>query len=264
MKELKKLVFKNYPITVELSKKQRTQKYIFSKTKLLKKFLAYNVKETENILNEFSYTLCDLNINIKPNNIIKNQYNWRREKIKGSWELILYENDKVVASNPRRAGKPKLKIINGQELHQLTMVSHVKSKIVNFLKEYFLTELKLQSLEQQISFKFPIFIEYVFFSKIMNSDLNNHSLFYEKTFTDIIQNKIILTKEDGKVFNELGILPDDSVRYLNGYSINFCQLDEVDECNNYLMITIYQDNNYNTFINRLKEEYIENNLIQLL
>lgn len=225
MKLIKTFLFPNYPIKIKLSEKQRTKYYLFGKTKLLKKFLKKEVIEIKQA-GEFIY-LNQFNRKLNKDEILNLHYQWI--PYKNEFRLV-DNNANLMISNSTKAGLPKYKIINGQELHQLTILPVIKNKIVDFLKDYFITNIQNQEIDKN-KIQYPIFIRYIFFLKELNSDINNHSLFYEKVFSDIIQNKMFISRGNS-VSNKVGFIENDSIEFNAGFSIIFEKLPE-----NYLLDT---------------------------
>lgn len=232
MKLVKTFLFPNYPTKIKLSEKQRTKYYLFGKTKLLKKFLKKNIKEVKQN-GEFSY-YNQFNRKLNKDEILNFHYQWI--PYKGDFRLV-DSNANLMISNSTKAGLPKYKVINGQELHQLTILPVIKNKIVDFLKEYFITNIKNQEINKD-KIKYPIFINYIFFLKELNSDINNHSLFYEKVFSDIIQNKMFISRGNS-VHNKVGFIENDSIEFNAGFSILFEKLPEEHILDTCLMIKIF-------------------------
>jgi len=232
MKLVKTFLFPNYPTKIKLSEKQRTKYYIFGKTKLLKKFLKKNIEEVKQN-GEFIY-YNQFNRKLNKDEILNLHYQWI--PYKGEYRLV-DNNANLMISNSTKAGLPKFKVINGQELHQLTILPQIKNKIVDFLKDYFITNIKNQEINKD-KIKYPIFIHYIFFLKELNSDINNHSLFYEKVFSDIIQNKMFISRGNS-VINKVGFIENDSIEFNAGFSILFEKLPKEHLLDTCLMIKIF-------------------------
>jgi len=102
-----------------------------------------------------------------------------------------------VVANPRTIGKPKYITINGQALYNARMSPHIRSKIVNAVKDSFTPYLSgvdpIIQLPVRISLKLHDTIRQA------NWDLDNQWL-YNKCFQDLIVKQ--------------GIIPDDDIKYI--------------------------------------------------
>jgi hypothetical protein len=150
-----------------------------------------------------------------------------------------------IVKNSNNVDKPKYHRINGQDLYSLNILPHIKNNIVKTIKEYY----------NSFNYKYKkensgVFIEYIFYCKELKSDLDNHSLFYHKTFLDSIQKYVFIGRGE-KELNSNYIIDNDKVDYVNGYSINFCKLNNKFSDNNYLLISIYSNDNQ-TKLEKLK------------
>ena len=110
---------------------------------------------------------------------------------------LIDSEGECVAANPRTIGKPKYITINGQALYNARMSPHIRSKIVNAVKDSFVPHIKdikpISNLPVRISLQFHDTIRQA------NWDLDNQWL-YNKCFQDLIVKH--------------GILPDDDIRYI--------------------------------------------------
>lgn len=94
----------------------------------------------------------------------------------------LYKEDKdgnKKIANPRTAGKPRTKKINGQSLW-VGMNHHLRAKIGKELKKYFYEIFRGTKYIK----KYPIGIELVFYGPLGEYDLDNLSILYRKTIQD--------------------------------------------------------------------------------
>ena len=178
------------------------------------------------------------------------------DKIPKKHEGLLFEkykNKKVlvdmwgvpVIKNSKSAGTPKFHRINGQDLYSLNILPNVKNNIVKHIKQYYNSFNYKYKVEDS-----KIFIEYIFYSKKLESDLDNHALFYHKVFLDSIQ-KYVFVGRGEKELNSNYIVNNDTVDYVTGYSINYCKLDEDSNRQNCILINIYNNDN------QLKLEYLD-------
>jgi len=110
--------------------------------------------------------------------------------------MIDSEGNHVVA-NPRTIGTAKYLTINGQQLYNARMSPHMRSKIVNAVKDSYLPYVKnVKPIK-----KLPVSISLDFYDTVRqaNWDLDNQWL-YGKCFQDLVV--------------KLGILPDDDIKYI--------------------------------------------------
>lgn len=110
---------------------------------------------------------------------------------------LLGLDNKPIIANPASVNKPRIKKINGQELYSGNMPPHLRSKIVNCIKEQF-NEIVRKC--NRIS-DFPIAIEAELHTipGAMNWDLDNQWI-YHKCFQDALVAE--------------GIIPDDNIFYI--------------------------------------------------
>lgn len=158
---------------------------------------------------------------------------------------VLYDlrTNKNVIKNIRTAGTPKFKRINGQNLHDLSLRDYDRSKIVHTIKNYFYEEMKGQIVN--IDKNKPVIIHMMFVTDSNSiGDIDNHALFYQKSFFDSIQTTKIIkdkkTKEIIKVPNSVGFIDDDSVKYISDFVVSFREINKNYKRNNCLIVKIYQ------------------------
>lgn len=139
------------------------------------------------------------------------RYAWRAFKVtvkgKSVVKFFLYDQalrERVIA-NSRVAGKPRYKVINGQELYNGKLAEHTRNKIMKAIKDSFKKELVKISPINPVSL--PIRLHCIVFdhfsdsiSKNMDWDLFNRFLLYGKAFEDCLV--------------DLKIIPDDNRRYV--------------------------------------------------
>ena len=110
---------------------------------------------------------------------------------------LINDKGECVVANPRTIGKPKYITINGQALYNARMSPHIRSKIVNAVKDSFYPHLNgtkpIKDLPVRISLKLYDTIRQA------NWDLDNQWL-YNKCFQDLLV--------------KTGIIPDDDIRYI--------------------------------------------------
>lgn len=122
---------------------------------------------------------------------------------------LIDNNGECVVANPRTIGKPKYVTINGQALYNARMSPHIRSKIVNAVKDSFVPHIQgiepIENLPVRISLKLYDTIRQA------NWDLDNQWL-YNKCFQDLIVKH--------------GILPDDDIKYITKAGApEFCPVD---------------------------------------
>lgn len=142
----------------------------------------------------------------------------------GKIYLCNAKKEKVI-KNPDSAGLPKYKIINGQDLHTLTLQDYERSKIITAIKEQMIPAVtKLEPITQ-----YPLLIEMELWDtfedmellstkgrvKDVDWDIDNRSLFYCKTFPDVLCGCPFTDKDTGKlVYKSKVIIKDDSRQFM--------------------------------------------------
>lgn len=121
---------------------------------------------------------------------------YANNKFDSKGRMIDSEGNHVVA-NPRTIGTAKYLTINGQQLYNARMSPHMRSKIVNAVKDSFLPY--IQSVKPIKDLPVSISLDFYDTIRQANWDLDNQWL-YGKCFQDLI------VKE--------GIIPDDDIRYI--------------------------------------------------
>ncbi len=180
--------------------------------------------------------------------------------------LINIDTKEKVVKNSKSAGTPRYKIINGQDLHTLTLADYERSKIIKAIKEQMIPEVnKLQPIT-----KFPIRIlcelHDTYFDQIhlltsgrvreeINWDIDNRGLFYCKTFPDVLcgspyvdnlreENGLTVIRNDKEVkvikYQNTRIIPDDNRRYITqAPTALFCPIENAEDRK--LVFKIYHD-----------------------
>lgn len=113
--------------------------------------------------------------------------------------LIDPEGNRVV-SNPRAAGTPSWKKINGQDIYNQNLHFRVRSKIIKEMKSFFNAHFKNEvplSVDD-----LPVYPQMEVHDVIGNGDWDSDNHFW-------VYNKVI---QDVAVFNK--VIPDDSIRYI--------------------------------------------------
>lgn len=120
--------------------------------------------------------------------------------------LAIDKNGSIMIANPQDAGKPRFKTINGQSIWNGSIQTYERSKLAEYLHNYFKLAL---SLKQATAF--PLipnhyyqieYISYMPFKLVKAQDALNHFYPYMKTFEDTC--------------TELQLWPDDSPNYVRG------------------------------------------------
>lgn len=110
---------------------------------------------------------------------------------------LIDDKGEYIVANPRTIGKPKYITINGQALYNARMSPHIRSKIVNAVKDSF--EPHLNGVEPIVDLPVRVSLKLYDTIRQANWDLDNQWL-YNKCFQDLIVKK--------------GIIPDDDIRYI--------------------------------------------------
>lgn len=127
-------------------------------------------------------------------------------------------------ANPQTAGKPRYWVVNFQDIWNQNLAKQDRAmkvdKLKNFLRPYIKTITKIE--------QFPIEISTILYDKECPVDISNRGAIYTKVIEDL------LVKE--------GIIPDDSIEYVNcSGRIKFIQED--DEKQKRMEIKIYNSDN---------------------
>lgn len=208
MKLIKQYEFKDYPMEVQISLTRRG-KYYFNDEKLPKKYIKY----IGNTL-DLEYKILTINKTKVRKEILVDMFT--REPI--------YKNERY-----RHTGRSIA--IRGQALHELTLLPHHRSIIVEHLKNYFISNMIKQGVVlEKIN---ELYLELIFNTDIRYlsakwnldlpdesvGDLDNHELFYKKVLFDCIQKKVYRKEDAAIINNPIGIIPCDNARYLNDYRV---------------------------------------------
>jgi hypothetical protein len=105
-----------------------------------------------------------------------------------------------VIKNPKVAGTPLLKKINGQDFYSGTVIPQVRAKIILEMKKFFFDHLiGIPPIEEHF---YPIEMEIEIHYVIKNDyfDIDNLGWVYTKVIQDVLK--------------ESGIIPDDDIRYI--------------------------------------------------
>jgi hypothetical protein len=159
----------------------------------------------------------------------QSQYIWKERKSGKKTETVLYDrlNKEFVVKNSKTVDTPRTLAINGQRLHDLTLLPAHRHKIITLLKNYFITLMVKQNKANSVTRQYlqalhksrvtPIGIVLEFFNSDVY-DLDNHELFYKKTLFDCFQNYITTSEE--KLDNPAGFIPDDNVKNINRFLVH--------------------------------------------
>jgi hypothetical protein len=134
----------------------------------------------------------------------------------------------IMTANPRTAGKPKYKKVNGNDIYNSVVSPHARAAMMRKLHEYFKPYLsKLEPLSDIE--RYPIGLELIF--KIVDQGKSNIDN----------DNKWIWRKAVQDTMTELGIIPDDNPYILNENSEKTLLLTEGQQQE--LIINIYGSSN---------------------
>lgn len=170
--------------------------------------------------------------------------NYLEEIVISKARRTLYKQNKSgekVISNPRTAGKPRVRKINGQMIW-VGMNHHLRSKIARELKRYFYEFFRGKELITD----YPIGISIDFYGKAGDFDLDNLCLLYRKTMNDALCGNVDFiaeVSEEGKTVYKPDwekyppIIKDDSVQYITENVSRFINTEEGDKK---MIITIYK------------------------
>jgi len=158
MKKILEINIPNYITQVQLSNKRNSTYYEKGKKKLPKKYQ-------------------------------NSQYQFKQAPNKKIYLHDVKTGLKVIA-NPKSAGTPKIKTINGQAIWNGEVQKFDRAKMMKAVKEYFLDCLN-KTLKKNYTLKasYPIHIQYHFYddwTKYEKKDLSNAAHIYVKAFEDIL------------------------------------------------------------------------------
>jgi len=201
---------------------------------------AQQVKYYEKGRKKLPYALCDKSLfklqGIRePDGI---NYAWRsfpviRRKVKRMIDFLIdVKTDERVIANTKKAGKPRIEIINGQDIYSGVKGRFSKNNLMNAIKDqyrhFIMTIPKIAINQFPIRFEVELWdtIEDLEYSKGQKWDLDNRIFPYNKAFCDIL--------------TELKIIPDDAISYITGPpSALFCPVKTKEERK--LIFKIYSD-----------------------
>lgn len=166
---------------------------------------------------------------------LQTHYVYKRRTV-NSVALFEIATNTFVVKNSKTAGTPRTKVIRGQSLHELTLTTYDRSKILTTLKRYFVEKMLSQGGfkgEEFDSFPYTFIIRYVL-PRNQIEDLDNHNLFYHKVLQDCcVTTKIIKTTDKAtknviytKEPNVAGFIKDDNVDFLNRTIIEYKESDD--------------------------------------
>lgn len=127
---------------------------------------------------------------------------------------ILIENKSSlpIVANPRTAGTPRFKKINGQEIYTGNLPPMLRSIMIKEMKTYYRSQ-----ITKKIKILKPCKLVIDIHNAIGagNQDLDNMSWLLVKVIQDVLV--------------ELRILPEDNVTVIKGYEVNFVPIDEKEQ-----------------------------------
>ena len=116
-----------------------------------------------------------------------------------------------VVANPKSAGTPKIKTINGQAIWNGEVQKFDRAKMMKAVKEFFDDKLKKT---RPLLDCYPLHIQYHFYddwSMYEKKDVSNAAHIYVKAFEDVLVDR--------------KIIPEDNFRYISGYYPQYHQSD---------------------------------------
>lgn len=150
----------------------------------------------------------------KEGDVIPKKYN----KYKFYKGYLVDENNEKIIKNAKSFDKPRTMEINGQRLHELTMKAYHRAAIINNLKKLFCEYNSNNDIRCE-----SIFVKFIFSNPDLKQDIDNHSMFYVKSFFDSIQKKIY-AKDKKIVENPNWIINDDSINCVKGFAVFYKEL----------------------------------------
>lgn len=143
-----------------------------------------------------------------------------RNKKRTTVHFLVGPDGEKVVSNPRVANTPRTKIINGQDLHKLTLPTYMAAKIKQQLKKQFSRHVRdMEPVTQK-----PLIVECELFDTIddvltkgsRSWDVDNRFLFYGKVFLDVLTGCPVNVKGHNRKTTTKVIIPDDNREYVTG------------------------------------------------
>lgn len=178
--------------------------------------------------------------------IAEKVYKYKAFKVGGKRKYFLVDGDgNRVVANPRVAGTPRYKVINGQQFYKGALHSAERRKIIEAIKE----DIR-QHLDRVVPIDkdhYPVQIKVEVYDQILDPeikdqlwDLDNRFYPYQKAFQDILV--------------EEGIIPEDNIMYITSPpSPQFIPVDRASE--RALVFKIYKDNRKIVTDNEQYQEY---------
>lgn len=174
-------------------------------------------------------------------------YQWMR--FKGGKIILCDAHEKPVVKNPNSCGTPKYKLINGQDLHALTLQDFERSKIITAIKKQMIPEVaKLKPITE-----YPIIIEAELYDTILDQeiistkgkvvdtkfDIDNRFLMYGKTFPDVLCGCPYRDEDTGLLVyaSKPIIIDDDRLHLTNAMGCLFIPIEDTE--NRKLIFKIY-------------------------
>lgn len=144
----------------------------------------------------------------------RKKYDYVEHKVGNRREKFLTDlrTGQRVLKNPKAAGTPKLKVINGQGIYDQSIQIHTRDTMMKTLKQYF-TPFVEQQLEPITGFPIRIYAEIHDTVLESNSkklwDLDNRFYMYQKAFQDVLVGNKVQGVPTSKV-----IIPDDNILFI--------------------------------------------------
>lgn len=135
----------------------------------------------------------------------------------------LSTNEPVIA-NPRVAGKPRYRIIRGNDFYSGFAKPAIRNNMMNAIKAELESHFVMAPFN---ALDYPLYIEFIYMdTKVQAQDLDNFRFAYEKAVLDLLQKK--------------GVLANDNVNYITKLSSEFV---EVPEDQRLLVVRFHSINN---------------------
>jgi hypothetical protein len=145
--------------------------------------------------------------------------------------LIYKHNNLSIIANPRVAGQPRYWVINFQDIYNQKVSEQFRATVVNKLK--YELRLYINSITVITIEDFPIEISICIFDIEMPIDISNKGVMYIKCIEDILV--------------EEGIIPDDSIKYVNcSGRTKFIKVDKEEDIKMEVYISKSDNNNFFT------------------
>lgn len=163
------------------------------------------------------------------------EYHWMYVDKKKD-KFLVDADGELIIKNPNSQGTPKYKIINGQDLHRLTLKDYDRAKIVRAIKEQMTPEIEKLDIITKLPIRILCEMYDTYTDVVVKSnpdwDVDNRLIFHTKVFVDVLSgspSKVIVIDNDtgkpminhktGKPLMEMknlskAIIPNDHRKYV--------------------------------------------------